>query len=49
MSGIEKIYMKILVILPKFYEKTLSSAGDQNVFFTEDVHLYSSPIYGRSV
>ena len=34
MSGIEKFYMKILVILPKFYEKTLSSPGYIFLYYT---------------
>ena len=34
MSGIEKFYMKILVILSKFYEKTLSSPGYIFLYYT---------------
>ena len=40
MSGIEKFYMKILVILPKFYEKTLSSPGDIKMFSSRRMYIY---------
>ena len=53
--GVKKcFFMKILLILPKFHEKTLSHPGDIKFFrpgrtSREDVHVQSSPIYGRSV
>ena len=40
MSGIEKFYMKISVILPKFYEKTLSSPGDIKMFSSRRMYIY---------
>ena len=40
MSSIEKFYMKILVILPKFYEKTLSSPGDIKMFSSRRMYIY---------
>ena len=40
MSGIEKFYMKILVILTKFYEKTLSSAEDIKMFSLRRMYIY---------
>ena len=40
-------FMKTLLIPPKFHGKTLSRPGDMEI--KENVHVYSTPIYGRSV
>ena len=41
MGGTEKFYMKIFVILPKFYEKTLSSPGDIKTFRSGRMYIYT--------
>ena len=45
------VWMKILLILPKFHEKTLKTFWRYQNFSSreEDVHAHCPPIYGRSV
>ena len=46
----EKIFfMKILLLLPKFHEKTLSRPGDINIFRTGRMYMYTLPPFMDAV